>query len=380
MRIIIAPDSFKGSNTSLAVAEAIERGIKQALPEAEVFKIPIADGGEGTVDAVVFGGGGEYRKITATGPLGAETEATYGILGEGRAVIEMAAASGLPLVPRDMRNPLHTTTRGTGELIRDALDQGCREILIGIGGSATNDCGVGMAQELGYSFKDASGREIGPGGGEIGKVGSIDTSRADPRLSECTFVVACDVKNPLTGPEGASEVYGPQKGATPEMIKQLDGNLGHLAGIIREQLNKEVEDLPGAGAAGGLGAGLVAFCSAGLRSGIDAVLDIVRFEQQIEKADLIVTGEGRMDGSTAYGKVPVGIASRVRQSGIPVLAIVGDIGNGAGKVYDYGIQGIMSTMNRAMPLEEALSQSTEMLEDAAERVFRIILIGRKLFS
>ena len=378
MKILIAPDSFKGSNTSTRVAEAIERGLRNALSDVEVTKIPIADGGEGTVEAVVSGGGGSYRDIQVTGPIGKTVTATYGLLGGGRAVMEMAAASGLPLVPVDERNPLRTTTRGTGELIRDALDQGCREILIGIGGSATNDAGVGMAQALGYSFRDSEGNEIGDGGGELSRLETVDASGADPRLQSCSVTVACDVKNPLAGPEGASHVYGPQKGATPAMVETLDANLRRLSELVHDQLNLDIADIPGAGAAGGLGAGLVAFCSATLKSGIDAVLHIVRFEDQLEGVDLIITGEGAMDGSSTYGKVPVGIAARARQFAIPVLAIVGDIGPGAQAVYALGVHGIMSTMNRAMPLTEAMAHSTEMLEDAAERVMRIIQIGQQL--
>ena len=378
MRIIIAPDSFKGSNTSIAVAETIERGIRKIFPDADILRIPIADGGEGTVEAVVIGSKGTYRHVAVTGPLGESVEARYGVLEGGRAVIEMAAASGLPLVPRDRRNPLLTTTFGTGEMIRDALDQGCREILIGIGGSATNDAGVGMAQALGYSFPDEEGREIGAGGRELARIHAIDASGADSRLADCAITVACDVQNPLYGGEGAAYIYGPQKGAAPEMVEILDDGLRHFAHVTLESLGVDVQTIPGAGAAGGLGAGLTAFCGAELKSGIDAILDIVRFDESAVGADLVITGEGAMDGSSTYGKVPVGIARRLAGSGTPVLAIVGDIGRGASAVYELGIDGIMSTVNRAVPLEIALKESGEMLEDAAERLMRFLRVGMKL--
>lgn len=378
MKIVVAPDSFKGSNTSVRVADLIERGIRKVYEDAEVVKIPIADGGEGTVDAVVQGADGEYRDVKVTGPLGKRVTARYGLLGAGRAVIEMAAASGLPLVPRDAKEPLRATTYGTGELIRDALDQGCREFLIGIGGSATTDAGVGMAQALGYSFVSADGREIGRGGGALADLESIDVSGADERLSECSINVACDVKNPLYGEHGAAHVYGPQKGADEETIKVLDDNLRRFARVVQQSMGADVAGIPGAGAAGGLGAGLVAFCGATLKSGINAVLDIVRFDDLVESVDLVITGEGAMDGSSSYGKVPVGVAERVKALKVPVLAVVGDIGKNAENVYSHGIDGIMSTMNRAMPLEQALEHSAEMLEDAAERVMRIVRIGTYL--
>jgi glycerate 2-kinase len=378
MRVVIAPDSFKGSNTSVRVAETIERGILKVFPRAEVHRVPIADGGEGTVEAVVLGGGGEYRDVTVTGPLGAPVAARYGILSGGRGVIEMAAASGLPLVPTDRRDPLLTTTYGTGELIRDALDHGCTELLIGIGGSATNDAGVGMAQALGFSFLDASGHEVRGCGGDLHRIETIDTSSADRRLSGCKISVACDVRNPLYGDEGAAAIYGPQKGADEKTIESLDSGLRHFAGIAGRAFDVDLQAIPGAGAAGGLGAGLVVFCGAELKSGIDAILDIVRFDEAVRGADLVLTGEGAMDGSSTYGKVPVGIARRMSGTDIPVVAIVGDIGKGASAVYALGIDGIMSTVSRAVPLEVALRESSEMLEDAAERLMRFLSVGMRL--
>lgn len=402
MKIVISPDSFKGTNSSIEVATLIERGVRKVYPEAEIVKIPIADGGEGTVEAAVLGGSGQYRELEVTGPLGEKLTARYGILpeqgadqhsGAGRqgraglrdgaiprrsAVIEMAAASGLPLVPEDKRNPLFTTTYGTGQLIRAALDEGCREFLIGIGGSATNDAGVGMAQALGWSFKDKAGKELGYGGRELANIAAIDQANVDSRLRESKITVACDVTNPLFGKTGAAHIYGPQKGATPEIVEELDQNLRYFAGIVESQLGKDISQEPGSGAAGGLGAGLMIFCGAELKSGIDALLDIVRFEDHLESTDLVITGEGAIDGQTTYGKVPVGIAKRTRAYNVPVLAIVGDIGAGAEAVYDYGISGIMSTVNRAMPLKEAMAQSASLLEEAAERVMRIIRIGQTL--
>ncbi|MBZ4645925.1 MAG: glycerate kinase [Clostridia bacterium] len=375
MKIIIAPDSFKGSNTTIAVANTIEKGIRKVFPDAEIVKIPIADGGEGTVDALVLGAGGKFKEITVTGPLGEKVQAKYGILDNGAAVIEMAAASGLPLVPENKKNPMVTTTYGTGELIKAALDDGCRKIVIGIGGSATNDGGLGMAQALGVSFKDKDGKELGYGGGELEKLAVIDVSNIDPRIKDTEIIIACDVSNPLCGEKGASAVYGPQKGATPEMVKQLDANLRHFARIIKEQLGQDIIDVPGTGAAGGLGAGLIVFCGAQLKSGIETVLDVVNIDRHLPTTDLVITGEGKIDGQSIYGKVPVGVGQRVKKYNLPVLAIVGDIGDGASAVYDYGVDGIMSTVNKAMPLSEAMGRSSELLEDAAERVMRIIKIG-----
>lgn len=380
MTILIAPDSFKGTNSAARVAQLIERGMLRVIPEATILRIPVADGGEGTVEAVVTAGGGEYRTIRVTGPLGEPVEATYGVLSGGRAVIEMAAASGLPLVPPELRDPEKTTTRGTGELIRDALDQGCREFLIGIGGSATTDAGIGMACALGFEVIGADGKPCSGVGGELASIERIDSSGADPRIPEASFSVACDVQNPLYGPEGAAVVYGPQKGADEAMVKRLDAGLKRVARAIERDLGRRVAELPGGGAAGGLGAGLVGFCNAELKSGIDAVLELVRFDAMLDGVDLIVTGEGAMDGSTAYGKVPVGIARRAQMRGIPVVAIVGNIGPGAEAVYDHGIAGIMSTVPGAMPLEEALSRSAELLEDAAARTARLIRVGTRLPS
>lgn len=375
MKIIIAPDSFKGSATAIEVCDSIEKGIKKVFPNAKTIKLPVADGGEGTVSALVAGTGGIFKEVSVTGPLGERISATYGILKDKTAVIEMAAASGLTLVPEDKRNPLFTTSYGTGELILAALGEGCRKIIIGIGGSATNDGGLGMAQALGVSFLDKDGRELGFGGGELSKLDRIDTSRLDNRIKNTEILVACDVTNPLYGENGATFVYGPQKGATPETAKLLDRNLQRFAEVIFEQLGREVAHIPGAGAAGGLGASLMAFCNAHIRPGIETVLDAINIDAHLPGADLVITGEGRLDGQSVYGKVPVGVAKRAEKHNIPVFAVTGGMGAGALAVYDYGISAIMCTVNRPMPLGEAMAGASYLLEDAAERAMRMIKIG-----
>ena len=375
MKIVIASDSFKGSNSSLTVASRIETGIRKVFPEADIAKIAIADGGEGTVEAMIAGAGGHLVQTRVTGPLGEEIESFYGILDSGDAVIEMAAASGLPLVPKDKRDPRITTTFGTGQLIRQAMDAGVRRIYIGIGGSATNDGGIGMAQALGASFRDASGAELGFGGAALAGLDSIDTSGMDPRLKDTKIIVSCDVNNPLCGDRGASAIFGPQKGATPEMVVQLDAALRHFASVVHRQLGIDVAETPGAGGAGGLGYGLLVFTRSTLRPGIEIVLDVCGFDAKAADADLVITGEGRIDAQSVMGKVPVGVGKRAKKLDLPVLAIVGDIGKGAEAVYDHGVDAIMSTVNRAMPLDEALARSGELLEDAAERVMRIVRLG-----
>ncbi len=375
MKIVIASDSFKGSNSSLAVADRIETGLRKVFADAQVVKIAIADGGEGTVEAMLSGAGGRMVTTRVTGPLGEDRESFYGILDNGAAVIEMAAASGLPLVPRDARDPRVTTTYGTGQLIRQALDAGVRRIYIGIGGSATNDGGIGMAQALGVSFRDAAGAELGFGGAGLAGLATIDTSGLDPRLADTEIIVSCDVNNPLCGERGASAIFGPQKGATPELVAQLDAALAHYAAVVHAQLGLDLAETAGAGAAGGLGYALLVFTRSVLRPGIEIVLDVCGFDEKAADADLVITGEGRIDAQSVMGKVPVGVGRRARRLGLPVLAIVGDIGKGAEAVYAHGVDAIMSTVNRAMPLDEALARSGELLEDAAERVMRIVRLG-----
>jgi glycerate kinase len=380
VNIVIATDSFKGSKSSVEVASCIENGIRRVAPGAIVTKMPIADGGEGTVEALITGAGGVTHACTVTGPLGERQEAIFGVLENGAAVIEMAAASGLPLVPEKHRDPRITTTRGTGELIKAALDLGCRRFILGIGGSATNDGGVGAAQALGISFKDETGGELPYGGGALSVLAGIDVSGLDPRIKESEIVIASDVSNPLCGERGASAVYGPQKGADPRMVSELDANLNHLARITRDQLGVDLADVPGAGGAGGLGYGLMAYCGARIGSGIDTVLDSVNFDGRMKDCDLVITGEGRIDAQSVYGKVPVGVARRAKKYGVPVVAIVGGIGDGADAVYDYGVDAMVSTVNCAMTLERAMENSASLLEEAAERVIRIVMIGMSISS
>lgn len=370
-RIVVAPDSFKGSATARQVAEAIARGLRRTLPDTRVDTVPMADGGEGTVEALVDATGGRYVEVEVTGPLGEPVHACFGMLGDGStAVIEMAAASGLPLVPPERRNPMVTTTYGTGELIRAALDRGARRIIIGIGGSATVDGGVGMAQALGARFLDASGNPLGWGGGVLARLDRIDLSAMDPRLRDAELLVACDVSNPLYGPEGAAPVFGPQKGATPAMVAVLDANLRHLADVIRRDIGMDVSTLRGGGAAGGLGAGLVAFCGARLRPGVELVIEAVNLEARLQGADLVVTGEGALDRQTPFGKTPAGVGRLARRLGIPAVAIVGSIGEGVDRqvLEACGLAGICSIVPRPMTLDEAMQKTEALLEQAAERL------------
>jgi glycerate kinase len=376
MRIVIAPDKFKGCLPATAVALAMARGV-QAACGARLDVLPMADGGEGTVEALVNATGGTLREASVTGPLGEKVRATYGELGDGRtAVIEMAAASGLVLVAQDRRNPLWTTTRGTGELLLHAIDEGAGEIILGIGGSATNDGGAGLAQSLGFRLLDDNGRDLPPGGGALGYLDRIDPSTRDRRLDGVRVRVACDVDNPLCGPRGASAVFGPQKGATSEMVQILDRDLDHFAKVIERDLGVSVGDLPGAGAAGGLGAGLVAFASGTLGPGVDLIIDVVGLEGRLRGAALCLTGEGALDASSAGGKTAVGVARLARRLGVPTLAIVGSIGPGAEAVLDQGIDGYFSICPGPMTLDEAIADASHLMEKAAEQVTRAFLAGR----
>ena len=373
MRVVVAPDSYKGSVSAVGVAAALERGVLRVFPQAEVRKIPIADGGEGTVEALVTATGGQMRQERVRGPLGEVVDACWGILGDGKtAVIEMAAASGLPLVPPDRRDPRITTTYGTGELIRTALDAGLRRIIIGIGGSATNDGGTGMAQALGAKFLAADGAELPPGGGALAQLKTIDLSGLDPRLTETEITVACDVDNPLCGQRGAAAVFGPQKGATPAMVAELDAALGHFAGCARAATGRNVADLAGAGAAGGLGAGLLFFTPAKLRPGVEIVLEAVKFAEVVKDAAFVITGEGRTDFQTAYGKAPVGVAKVAKQFGVPVFCISGGLGDGADDVLAQGIDAVMSICSRPLSLDECMRDGATLIEEAAARLCRIL--------
>lgn len=381
MKIVIAPDSFKENLTSMQVASCIEKGIRKVLPNADCIKIPMADGGEGTVQSLVDATGGKILKTRVTGPMGKKITARYGMLGDkSTAVIEMAEASGLPLVPKNKRNPLKATTYGTGQLIMHALDKGARTIIIGIGGSATVDGGAGMAQAIGVRFLNKKGKKItGFGsGGMLAKIHAIDLEAVDPRIRKTRFIIASDVSNPLCGRRGAAHVFGPQKGATPSMVKVLDGNLAHFAAVIRKSLKKNVLNIKGAGAAGGLGAGLVAFTGAKMKRGIDLVVGITGLDKHLKNADLVITGEGRVDFQTAFGKTPAGVAKSARKYKVPCVAIGGSLADDARGVFAHGIDGLESAAARDMPLDEAIKHSRKHLEYAGERVIRLLLIGKRL--
>lgn len=373
--IVLAPDSFKESMTAKEACEAMERGIHKVNPNINCIHVPMADGGEGTMQSLVDATGGTVYITKVKGPLGNEVSASYGITGDGlTGVLEMASASGIQLVSPEARNPLITTTYGTGQLIKACLDKGVSKLLIGIGGSATNDGGAGMVHALGGRLLDEEGNELLFGGGELGRLASIDLSGFDPRLKDVQVEVACDVTNPLCGPTGASNVFGPQKGATPEMIKQLDNNLHHYANVIKEQLGKDIRDMPGAGAAGGLGAGLVVFLDGVLKKGIELVIDYTGLENKVQQADMVWTGEGSIDFQTQYGKTPLGVAEVAKKFGKPVLAFAGRIGDQTEVLYDKGIDAIFGIMPGAASLEDALKLGQDNLERTAENVARLVLL------
>jgi glycerate kinase len=373
LKIVIAPDSYKGSLSATEVATAMERGVLTVFPSAVVRKVPIADGGEGTVEALVTATNGQFRRTEVSDPLGNRIFAQWGILGDGvTAVIEMAAASGLPLVPKEKRDPRVTTTYGTGELIKAALDSGLRKIIIGIGGSATNDGGVGMACALGVKFLNEAGVEIPSGGGSLSEVKQILTQGLDPRLEATEIIVACDVDNPLCGARGASAVFGPQKGATPEMVRLLDDGLAIYAECAKRVTGRNVAEKPGAGAAGGLGAGLMFFTPAQLKPGVEIVLEAVCFSDLVRDADFVITGEGRTDFQTAFGKAPVGVAKVAKSYNLPVFCLSGGLGEGADNVLSQGIDVTLSICDRPLSLEECMSAADSLVEGAAVRLCRII--------
>ena len=379
MKIVIASDSYKGSLDSLQVNEAMRKGILRVFEDAEIICIPIADGGEGTVDAVMTCCGGSYCYEMVTGPDGREVIARYGILPDKSAVIEMAAASGLPLV-QDVTpdTVMNSTTYGTGQLIASALDKGCRKIYIGIGGSATNDGGIGMLQALGVSFLDADNREVGFGGKYLDKIVRIDISNLDPRIRETELVVMSDVTNPLCGENGAAVVYSPQKGATEEEIAILDKGLAQFAELICQMNLPDIRNLPGAGAAGGLGGGLVSFLGAEIRPGIKAILEIADFEKSVQWADLILSGEGRIDGQSANGKVVSGIAEIAGKYNVPVIAICGSVEKDAREIFEKGISGMEAAVCRPVTLEKAMEEAEQNVIDAAERVMQMVKAGMEI--
>lgn len=379
MKIVIAPDSYKESLSALDVACAIEAGFREIYPDAEYVKIPVADGGEGTVEAMVAATQGRVIPVKVTGPLGEPVAGFYGVSGDEQcAFIEMAAASGLELLSPAQRNPLKTTSWGTGELIRHALDLGVRRIIIGLGGSATNDGGAGMVQALGAKLLTDEHQQIGQGGAELAALMKIDISELDSRLADCQIDVACDVTNPLTGEEGASAVFGPQKGATPEMVTNLDHALAHYAARIKQDLGIAVLSLEGGGAAGGMGAALFAFCGAKLRPGIDIVTEALHLDTLVADANLVITGEGRMDSQTIHGKVPVGVARVARRYHIPVIGIAGSLTADVGVVHQHGIDAVFSVLYRICSLDDALAHAGENVRMAARNIAAVMRLGQKM--
>jgi glycerate kinase len=380
VRIVIAPDGFKGCLTAPEVCEALELGLLEVLPEAEMVKVPVADGGDGTAAVLVEATGGRFVTERVSGPLGTPVLARFGLLGDAQtAVIEMATASGLALIPAARRNPLLTSTYGTGQLVQAGLDLGCREFIIGVGGSATNDAGAGLAQALGVRFLDASGREVPRANGRsLVRIAHIDISKLDVRIADSRFRVACDVRNPLYGPDGAAHVYGPQKGATPEMVEELDAGVRHFAELIAKQLCKQVADLPGAGAAGGLGAGLAVFCNAELEPGAQVVLEVVGLREKVAGADLLLTGEGRLDRQTGFGKGPYQVAQMGRELGVPVAAVAGAVECSPEELAAWGIVAAWASSEGVASLEQAMDPAVARgrLQAVGRQVGEAVAAGR----
>lgn len=375
MKIVISIDSLKGSLSSIEAANAIKKGIMNVDNKSEVVIMPLADGGEGTVEALVQGMNGEEKTLLVTGPISEKVNATYGILKESKtAIIEMAQASGLPLVPSELRNPLNTTTYGVGEIIKEAINEGCRNFIVGIGGSATNDAGVGMLQALGFEFYDENDNLVGLGGKVLNEIKSIKTDNRIKKLDECTFKIACDVNNPLFGENGAAYIYGPQKGATEEIVKELDKGLISFAQVVKKDLGKDIANVEGAGAAGGLGFGFLGFLNSKLESGIKIILDEIKLEEKIKDADIVVTGEGRLDNQTAMGKAPIGVAKLAKKYGKTVIAIAGCTTPDAAKCNEEGIDAYFSIVNKSMTIEEAMvnENATQNMIETATQVFNLI--------
>lgn len=371
--IVLAPDSFKESMTAKEVCVAMERGIKKVNSNIQCIHVPMADGGEGTMQSLVDATGGEVYSLEVVGPLGNKVKAEYGILGNGEiGVLEMASASGIHLVSLEERNPLITTTYGTGELIKACLDRGVKKLLIGIGGSATNDGGVGVIQALGGRLLDKEGNELGFGGGELEKLDRIDLTNFDRRLKDVVIEVACDVSNPLCGENGASYIFGPQKGASVEMIKILDNNLKHYAKVIKEQFDKDVLEIAGAGAAGGLGAGLMVFLNGNLKKGIEIVIEYSGLEKKVKNCDMVWTGEGSIDFQTQYGKTPLGVATVAKKYNKPVVALAGGVGDNIDILYEKGIDSIFGIMRGVTTIDEALKNGKENIERTSENIARLM--------
>ena len=402
MKIVIAPDSFKESLSALEVANAIEQGLRQVIPDCDIVKIPVADGGEGTVQSMVDATGGSIVSLEVMGPLGHRVQAHYGILGNlsnsdsnndsdsrsndgsatvpntgAIAVIEMASASGLHHVPREQRNPLLTTSYGTGELICDALNRGIKHIILGLGGSATNDGGAGMAQALDILLLDDQGKTLPAGGAALGNLAQIDVSNAHPLLRECSFEVACDVDNPLCGERGASAIFGPQKGATPAMVKQLDTALAHYADVIARNGMTDHREHAGAGAAGGMGLGVMAFLNAELKPGVEIVMKTVGLADKIRGADLVITGEGRIDGQTVFGKTPMGVLKQAQLQGIPTIGIAGCLGDNANAILDHGMAAIFPIIPHLSPLDDVLANAKLNLSNTARNIGAVLMLGQR---
>lgn len=370
---VLAPDSFKESMTAKEVCIAMEKGLRKVYPEANYVHVPMSDGGEGTVQSLVDASNGTLFNKQVMGPLGQPVEAKFGILGDGfTGAIEMASASGIHLVTKETKNPLITTTYGTGQLILECLDRGMKQIIIGIGGSATNDGGTGMAEALGAKFLDENGNTLPRGGGSLDQLATIDVSGLDQRLNDVRIIVACDVTNPLCGEHGASHVFGPQKGATPEMVAQLDQSLAHYADVVKTQLNKDIRDVPGAGAAGGLGAGLLIFTQATLQKGIEIVIDYTKLKEKLQDADFVFTGEGGIDFQTKFGKTPFGVAQAAKGSGKKVIAIAGYIGEGIETLYEAGFDAIFGIVPGASELEKLLAEGPQNVERTCENIARVL--------
>lgn len=376
MHIIAAIDSFKGSCSTIEAARAVARGIAKIDPIAKVTIVPIADGGEGTCLALSEGLSGVLYHKLVRGPLGESIDAVFAVLPDGTGVVELAAASGLTLLTEDSRNPMLASTFGTGQLIAAALDEGCRRLIIGLGGSATNDGGTGLARALGIQFYDEFGRLLPEGGAALADLHHVDTDGLDRRLAASEVIIACDVNNPLCGPQGASAVFGPQKGASPLQVTQLDAALFHYASILKIQLGIDLASLPGAGAAGGAAMALLAFCNGRIRRGIDVMLDLADFDTLLQTADLVITGEGRIDSQTVFGKVPIGVAARAKQKQVPVIAITGCIAEGAEAVYEQGIDVLLSIANGPISLEYSMQHAETLIEATAERILRLLQIGK----
>ena len=378
MKLLFASDSFKGSLTSEKTVELLSRAAREVFGDCECSGVPVADGGEGTVEAVIAAEQGEHVTLKVHGPLMEETDSFYGIFDGDKAVIEMAAASGLPMVPEELRNPLNTTTFGTGELILDALKRGYRDISIAIGGSATNDGGMGCARALGVKFLDHNGNELEGFGRDLAKVAAIDISGLDERVKDSKITVMCDVTNPLCGKDGATWTFGKQKGATPEIQEELEKGMCSYRDVIRETFGIDCDGIPGTGAAGGLGAALMVFLGGEMKSGIETVLDLIRFDERLEGVDLVVTGEGRTDWQSCFGKVMQGVGMRAKAKGIPVLGLSGSLGKNAMDICDCGISSLMTTVNAPMPLSEALERAEELYYEGALRMFRFVRTGMEI--